>query len=115
MLAAGGTNGADTILIILNVALALAGFFGSFVLHRMQKDNENRREDIRKIFDIIAKMDRDVQDTKLESTRNFVTKDAFSESKEEINRRFDKLDEKLDNLTTLLMNNNGGHVGRARP
>jgi hypothetical protein len=97
MLAVEAINsGANPVLIIINVAISLATGFGWFVLHKLDKENENRRDDIKELFGMSANLKQELADHRLGCTRDFVTHNSMDKFKDECVAKIDRIEQKID-------------------
>ena len=76
---------------IWNAILSIAA--GSFVWWMRSIKNE-----FQNVYDMIGDVKRRMADTREDIAKNYVAKDDFDRAQDDIIRRFDKLDEKLDQL-----------------
>lgn len=116
MLAVEATNGgADTILIIINVALGLATSFGMFILKKLDSENDRRRNDIKELYEMSADIKKEIADHKLECSKSFVPQTSMDLFREECIAKIEKIDSKFDKLQELILNQLSNNTSRARP
>lgn len=83
---------------MLSGTCSLVVIFGGFVVNRIVREIDGQRDKIAELFAVTTELRVSDEKSKVENGKEFVTKDDFSNFKDEIFCRFDKTDEKLDML-----------------
>ena len=88
--------------IVINIAIGLITVFGGWIIKLMLAHIEEIKKDHNTLF---TKHSNDVEKTRTEFTalalslpEKYVSKDDFKHFAERINQRFDRLEEKIDDL-----------------
>lgn len=95
---------------IVNTITAVLFAIVGYVVKNQNQESERSRNKIAELYTMISNLRVEAAEAKSESGKEFVSQKDFAEFKTDVFRRFDKTDDKLDRMLTVInskQNSNG--------